>query len=197
MKAVFLRSCALVLAASLAACSTSGARSGVEVTRFHLGDPIARGQIAIEAFEGDERSLEFRTYAAAVERQLAQLGWTVVQTVGQSEQVAQVAVRQGFRPNDRRSPVMVGVGGGTGGWSGGVGGGVSFPVNTGPREIAGTMLEVRIKRRSDGTTFWEGRAMSEAPANSPAAQPAVAVERLAAALFQGFPGNSGQTIRVK
>jgi hypothetical protein len=199
MKAVFRRSCALALAASLAACATSdGTRRGVEVTTFHLGQPVARGQISIEGFEPtDEGSLEFRAYAAAVARQLTRLGWTVVQTSGQSEQVAMVVLRHGVRPNYRRSPVTVGVGGGTGGWSSGVGGGVSFPIGGGPREIVGNMLEVRIKRRSDGTVFWEGRAMSETPANRPEAQPAVAVERLAEALFRGFPGNSGQTIRVR
>jgi hypothetical protein len=199
MKAVFLRGCALALAASLAACTTSGARRDVEVTRFHLGQPVASGQIAVEPFEpGAANSLEFQTYAAAVERQLTRLGWTVVRTVGQSEQVAMVDMSQGTRERlGRRSPVTVGVGGTTGGWGSGVGGGISVGLGGRPAAVVLTQLEVRIKRRSDGTVFWEGRATGEAGVNRPEAQPAVAADRLAEALFEGFPGNSGQTIRVR
>jgi hypothetical protein len=200
MKAVFFRSCALVLAASVAACtSTGGVRRDVEVTRFHLGQPVASGQIAIEPFEpGGENSLEFQTYAAAVERQLTRLGWTVVRTVGQSEQVALVDMSQGTRESlGRRNPVTVGIGGTTGGWGSGVGGGISVGLGGRPRALVMNQLEVRIMRRSDGTSFWEGRAIGEARADRPEAQPAFAVERLAEALFQGFPGNSAQTIRVR
>ena len=77
MKAVFLRAGAILLAASLAGCATTesgpgGARLGeTEVTRFHLGVPVAHGQIAIEA--ADPRASgtpEFRTYADIVGREL-------------------------------------------------------------------------------------------------------------------------------
>lgn len=202
MKAVFLRTGALLLAASLAACTTGGGygSAGSDVTRFHLNQPIARAPIAVEpANPADANSLEFRAYQDAVARQLSRLGWTVVNTVGSSEQVATVDVEQGSREALRqRSPVTIGVGGSTGGWRSGVGGGVSFGLGGGRSgEIVGTLLEVRIKRRSDGTVFWEGRATTEAPATSAAAQRTVAVEKLADALFRDFPGESGRTIRVK
>lgn len=198
MKAFFAGGCALLLA-SLAACNTTG-KPSANVTRFHLGQPIARGQIAVEAADpAMATGPEFRTYAAAVERQLARLGWPVVQTVGQSEQVALIDVQRGSREMlDQRGPVSVGVGGGTGGWGSGVGVGVGFNLGGGgSRERIGTMLSVRIKRRSDGTVFWEGRAVTEARGDSPEADPAVAVERLAEALFRDFPGESGRTIRVR
>ena len=203
MKRLFSAACAIALAGSLAGCATtprSGTVQGPEVTRFHLGQPIARGQIAVEAFDAaDANSMEFRLYAGAVARQLSRLGWTVVNTVGQSEQVALVDVQQGSREMLRtRSPVSIGVGGGTGGWGSGIGGGVSFGLGGGgPRQLVGTMLEVRIKRRSDGTVFWEGRATMEAREGSPDAERTVAVERLAEALFQDFPGESGRTIRAR
>lgn len=202
MKAVFPRAGALLLAASLAGCATDGGnvRAGSDVTSFHLNQPIARGPIAIEAADpADANNIEFRTYSAAVARQLGRLGWTVVNTVGASEQVATVNVEQGSREAFReRSPVSIGIGGGTGGWRSGVGGGVSFGLGGGgAREIVGTMLEVRIKRRSEGTVFWEGRATTEARADSPEAQRVVAVEKLAEALFRDFPGESGRTIRVR
>ena len=59
------------------------------------------------------------------------------------------------------------------------------------------MLQVRIKRRSDGTVFWEGRSVVQARVDRPEGQPAAVVDRLAEALFRDFPGQSGETIRVK
>jgi hypothetical protein len=203
MKALFLRAGALLLAASLAGCTAtwgddSGTHYATEATRFHLGDPIARGPIAIEAVTPSETATpEFRTYADIIARHLSQQGWTVVNTVGGSEQVAIVNVQQRNFADARHAPVMIGVGGGSYGWHGGAGGGVSFPVGGGARQLVGTLLEVRIKRRSDATVFWEGRATTEARPAAPEAQPVAAVEKLAAILFQDFPGESGRTIRTR
>jgi hypothetical protein len=209
MKSAFSRSLILLTAFGAAACTTDagggggGYRGGggfTEVTRFHLGQPIARSTIAVEAANaGLTNTPEFRAYADAVGRQLTRLGWTVVTTVGQSEEVAIVDVRQGVHEGPpRRPPVTIGIGGGTGGWRGGVGGGASFGVGGGgPRAIASTSLEVRLKRRSDGSVIWEGRGHSDVPARSPLAQPAAAVDRLADAMFRDFPGESGRTIRTR
>jgi len=204
MKAVFLRGCAALFALSIAGCSTiGGGPAPAEVTRFHLGQQIARGPIAVEPFEpADANSLEFRSYAGAIENELRRLGWNVVNTVGQSEQVALIDVEQGSRESLSRSgsSVSVGVGGSTGGWRSGVGGGIGigFPLGGGGgRDVIATLLEVSIKRRSDGTVFWEGRATTEAREGSPEAQRTVAVQKLAEALFRDFPGESGRTISVR
>jgi hypothetical protein len=203
MKAVFLRAGALLAAAALAGCTTtwggdSGPHYRTEATRFHLGDPIARGPIAIEAaMPADTSTPEFRAYADIVARHLTQLGWSVVNNVGGSEQVAVVNVQRRSLSDMRRPPVTIGVGGGTYGWHGGVGGGVAFPVGGGARPLVGTLLEVRIKRRSDGTVFWEGRATTTARPAAPDAQPIPAVEKLATLLFQDFPGESGRTITAR
>lgn len=199
MKAVFLHGGALLLVLGIAGCTTanSGGSGAVDVTRFHLREPIARGQIAVEPFEPGVRTMEYDIYAMAVKRELARLGWTVVDTIGQSEQIALVDVHQSDRETPpRRGPVSVGVGGGTGSYGGGVGVGVGF--NLGGRRHGGvsTLLEVRIKRRSDATVFWEGRASSDIQVQDPGARSA-AVDRLAQALFRDFPGESGQTIRTK
>jgi hypothetical protein len=198
MKAVFAHAGALALAAALAGCASSGSFPS-EVTRFHLGQPIARGQIAVEAFTtGDPASPEFRTYAAAVERQLARIGWTLAPPGGQSEQVALVGIEQGrVQGAPRRSPVSVGVGGGTGGYGSGVGVGVGINLGGKPKRLEATRLQVRIKRRSDGTVFWEGRAETQSRPDRPEGQPVAVADRLAEALFRDFPGESGRSITVK
>jgi hypothetical protein len=180
----------ILMAASLAGCSTSGgggAAGGAEVARFHLGEQVARSQIAIEPFDrADSNSPEWPAYAAAVERHLARLGWTVVRTVGQSEQVALIDVTQGSREAIAAQT------------SARIGRGLAPAAAAGSSAgIVATLLEVGIKRRSDGTVFWEGRAVGEARTGSAEAAPSAAVERLASALFRDFPGESGRTIRIR
>lgn len=202
MKAFSARASVLGLTVLLAACASSGTggRDAAQVTRFHLGQPIARGQIAVEPVDAEAaQTLEFRTYAAAVGRELQRLGWTVADGVTTSEQVALIDVNRGTRAALRRSsPVTVGIGGGTGGYGSGVGLGASFGLGGGgSRDEVVTELTVSIKRRSDGSVFWEGRAQAAAREDQPGADPAIAVDRLARALFQDFPGESGRTINVR
>ena len=189
MKAVFLRTCVLGLSAALASCATaprtavSGPTPGVDVTRFHLSQPFAKSSIAVEAVDAaDRNSPDFPAYRAAVERQLARLGWTIVATSGQSEQIALVDVEQGSRAAlAQRSTI---------------GRGTRIAAGSGASDLVTTLLEVSIRRRSDATVFWEGRADMEARAGSAGANRAAAVERLAQALFRDFPGESGRTIRL-
>jgi hypothetical protein len=192
--------CALTL---VAGCATDDISTGTSVTRFHLGQPIARAQIAVEpADPRDAGSLEFSQIAVAVGRELTRLGWTVAQGEARSEQVALVGVTQQSREAARRSGLSIGIGGGTGsygrGGGVGVGGGVTVPVGgRGANQVVATQLNVRIQRRSDATVAWEGRAETEARAGTPLATKSGAADRLAWALFRDFPGESGRTIRVR
>lgn len=193
---------AFAAASSLSGCAMElggGPTSGASVTRFHLGQPIARGEIRVEAGDpGEMGSLELAALAAPVERELARLGWTVASGNARSEQVAVVRLRQGRRAASNGSGLSIGVGGATGGYRSGVGAGVgaTIPVGgSGPNVMS--ELSVRIQRRSDATVAWEGRAVTEARDTSPLASPQGAADRLAAALFQDFPGESGRTIRVR
>jgi hypothetical protein len=205
MKAMVARGVVLGLAALAAGCTSNGttavggaASAAAEVTRFHLGQNIARGEIAIEPLEPAEMgSMEFGRHAAAVERQLTALGWRVVRGNTRSEQVAVVRVGQGTREQMRRSGLSLGFGGGVGGGGVGAGGGVQVPIGGGRGQIVVTELAVRLQRRSAGSAIWEGRARTEARAGTAMADRAAAVDRLAPALFQGFPGESGRTIRVQ
>jgi hypothetical protein len=196
----------VLASALLAGCATDmgggGAASGASVTRFHLGQPIARGEIAVEPVDpADAGSLEFAQISDAVERELARLGWRVARGNARSEQVALVRVDQEVRQGRRRSGLSVGVGVGAGSWGrhSGVSGGVgaSVPITGGPNQIVATQLSVRIQRRSDATVAWEGRAEMEARGGSAEASRGTAANRLAEALFRDFPGESGRTIRVR
>ena len=196
---------ALLAALMLAGCQTgdqgSGVRQGASVTRFHLGQDIARGEIAVEpADPGEGGSLEFATQADFVARELSRLGWQVTTTNRESEQVALIRIRTGSRESlGSGSSVSIGVGGGSGGYGNGVAGGIgaTVPVGGGASEIVVTELSVRIQRRSDATIAWEGRAQIEARADSVLADRNAAVNRLAEALFRDFPGPSGQTVTVR
>jgi hypothetical protein len=191
MKTAFLKSGAILLALASTACATRGggaAAGGVDVARFHLGEQtIARSQIAIEPFDSaDANRSEFPTYAAAVARELTRLGWTVVPGTARTEQIALIDVEQGSREAiAARVAARIGRN-----LPGSVGHGSSA-------NLTATLLEVGIRRRSDATVFWEGRAVSEARTGAAEASPSVAVDRLAAAMFRDFPGESGRTIRVR
>jgi hypothetical protein len=179
MKAVYA-GFALFLSASLAACASSGGGSGaagVDVTRTHLGQQIARAQIAVEPVNAaDANNPDFRAFAEAVERHLVRHGYTIAPNRATSEQIARVTVQQGTRAAL------------TTGWPAGLGRGSDRS------NVVATLLDVRIQRRSDATVFWQGRAVSEAVVGTPGS---ALVEPLAEALFRDFPGESGRTIRVR
>jgi hypothetical protein len=89
---------ALLAAACLAGCqSMSGGRDegGVQVTRLHLGQAIARGEIRVEPADPSQASsLDFAELGARIERELSRLGWTVARGNARSEQVAVVRLSQ-------------------------------------------------------------------------------------------------------
>jgi hypothetical protein len=195
-------------ALALAGCTTTGS-GPVQVTRFHLPQPIAPGSFVVTQGEpmgpapaNGPDSLESQGYNDIVGGELAKLGFTPASSLANAELVVTVNVDRGTREDYRAggSGVSLGIGGGSFGRrsSFGVGTGVSFPVgNNRSRYLVGTRLRVPIKRRSEGTVIWEGRAMTEASASAESSSPTAAVSRLAHAIFEGFPGESGRTITVK
>lgn len=197
---------ATLFATPLAACATAG--PPVEVTRFHVDNPARAGTIAVEEMPGNpDVSLEFRTYANAVSQAFAQAGFTPADGK-QSDYVALVSFSRTFRPTgDPRGddkPVSVGVGGSfgsgggrRGGSFGGLGVGVGINLSGKPKDIVTTQLQVQLRRRSDSSTIWEGRASTQARQGTAASQPVAAAQKLATALIGGYPGESGRTITVK
>jgi hypothetical protein len=196
MKARYLAAALLGLAATGCVAPVGP----VEVTRFHLPDTsrLGRGPIAVEPAPGvDGASLEFRTYAAAVARQLTLIGYSE-QVAGGSPQVAQLRIERSiFRPGREGSPVSVGVGGATGSYGSGLGIGIGLNLSGRPAEQVATDLSVMIKDRASGNSLWEGRASFTVKASSPLANSPLGAAKMSEALFKGFPGRSGETIQVK
>jgi hypothetical protein len=191
MRTLVLASAAMLL---LPACTAK--LPPVEVTRFHVSETIAPGAIAIAPMtDFDGNSIEFRTYAIAVSRELARLGFAEGANPSYSAEVGYS--REARDRLSKGSPVTIGIGGGSFGRHVGVGLGTSFGIGgDNSRKIIISRLEVRLKRATDGTVVWEGRAQTEAPSNAPAAQPGLAADKLSRALFADFPGESGKTIAV-
>ena len=190
--------CAAALA--LSACATRPYTGPVEVTRFVAPDPAGLGQGPIVVYFPDEVSNANAKAAikAAVESELAGLGYTIVQQEGPGIQVA--AVRTARNPissiEDRRGPVSVGVGGQTGSYGSGLGLGVGINLGGG-REgpAANTELSVRITDASTAT-LWEGRAQMATGVKSPYSEVNAAARALAAGLFKDFPGGNGETVTI-
>jgi len=172
----------------------------VQVTRFHAADiaPLGHGTIAVEPGVGmDGTSLELKSFAAAVGRQLQLLGYSEV-APGSGDQVAQVRLlRRTFQPSRSSNPVSVGVGGSTGSYGSGLGVGLNFNLSGPPAQQVETEMAVAIRERTSNAVLWEGRASFTVRATSPLADTQLGAAKLTEALFKGFPGNSGETIEIK
>jgi hypothetical protein len=190
---------AAIAALLLAGCAQSYV-SPVSVTRF-VGDQPARlgqGPIAVRIAPGMPTDpLAFAPYGQAVAAELARLGYQVVPGE-QAAQVAEVRLSRALeQPGRGRNPVSVGVGGSTGSYGSGVGLGVGIDLSGPPPEVTHTQIGVVIRDGASGQALWEGRAEFSASVNTPYGQAQAAAQKMAAALFAGFPGRSGETIEVR
>ncbi len=171
----------------------------VSVTRFHGADVamLGKGAIAVEPAPGsDGNSLEWQSYRAAVMRRLVLLGYSEA-SPGTGAQVATMALTRRTDQPQGSSPVSVGVGGSTGRYGSGVGLGLGINLSPKPAALVTTDLAVSIRDRASGTVLWEGRASFTVSAKSPLAATTLGAPKMAEALFEGFPGQSGETIEVK
>ena len=183
----------MALAALLGGCTTA---NPVRVTRFHLDQPIERGAVAVlPAPGGDPTSLEFQLYARSVGAALSAQGFS---TAAAGPYEAVVAIARESRPvGVAQKPVSIGIGGGSFGSGFGGGGSIGFGVGKArQREVYVTQLSVQLRRLPQRDIVWEGRAITEADTRAQAAQPQATADKLARALFTGFPGQSGRTITV-
>ncbi|MCA1662270.1 MAG: DUF4136 domain-containing protein [Novosphingobium sp.] len=203
----------LLFAPVLLSAAAASAAAPVEVTRFHTPQTLAQlgpGAVEVVAAPGlDAQSLETRAMLDAVARELSAQGLSA-QGVASAARIAEVrltrdAVEGGDYGRGGGSSVSVGVSGGSGGgWYGrrggthvGVGVGIGFPVGGGGSRggEVDSELSVTIRDKASGAPLWEGR--SNLRTSRRAADDPETAEKLAHALFSGFPGQSGATIEVE
>ena len=194
----------IIVAASLTLTASAcvSAAGPVEVTRFHTPETVNRlgtGTISVVAAPPqDPQSLEYRTYAAAVMRELQTIGYSAAPAGTAAQYRAQINYERFIRrEGGGRSPVSVGVGGSTGSYGSGLGLGIGLNLGGGNKDMVTTELDVAIRASGDDTNLWEGRAISEARQGSSAAETSLSASKLATSLFRNFPGISGETVEVK
>jgi hypothetical protein len=188
----------------LSACTTSfggpprnaAVNPSVEVTRFHEADllgSIGKGPIAIVAVDDTQKgSAAYRAFALSLSRELAQLGYDVVTDVKEAGQTARLAYRI-IDPATDKDP-FVSAGGPTGAFGRSVGVGLNIPFGGPRRDVLTYRLDVRLSDAVSQTAIWEGRAIQQAQTGTRGTDPEIFAPILTRALFNGFPGTSGETI---
>ena len=186
---------------ALGACSTGFSS---QVTRFQsLPAPAGQTFVVVPAREQDRGSLEFRQYADLVRAHLLQLGYadavpgqgsSLIVTLDYGVDNGREVVRS--YPSYGYHYPFYGHYGHYGFyrgfydpfWYGGFGGYsdvYSYTVYT-------SFLDLDIKRAADGQALFEGVAK----ARSRSDELPVLVPNLVTAMFTGFPGNNGETVRI-
>jgi hypothetical protein len=203
---------AALLMLAVAACA---APFNAKVSRFQSQLPAPQGQTF--AVVADDPALaggiEFSQYARLVEAKLAAQGYTAVAEPAQATLLVRFDYgvdkgRERVRSNGfGRDPFW-------GPWYGyggrfGYGGGFGYgPFRGGPwgygwydpwfdtgvesYTVYTSGIEVKIDRRADGQRLFEGNAEAVSSSN----RLPYLVPNLVEAMFSGFPGNSGETVRI-
>lgn len=195
----------MTAAALLSACApTFEAR----VARFQqMPAPGSQTFVIEPQDEANKGGLEFATYANYVRQKLVANGYSEASsanaaaltvlldyTVGSPRE--QVRSRPGFGgyggfgPGWGWNPYWGGFGGfgGFGGWGGGFGGNDVYSVTQ-----YNSVVALKIMRTADKVSVFEGRAETVSNSNNLTQL----VPNLVTAIFTNFPGNSGETVRVK
>lgn len=178
-----------------------------DVTRFHQLPPVSETRsFTILPHEGQRGSLEFQRYADLAAAQLQQHGWRPVP----ASQPADALVFLNWGVSQPRTEVWsspsasVGMGMGWGSRSRAYGLGMGFPlgdpfpyrdVQTAtyfPKWVAVEVVDAQAWRDNQRVVLFEGRAV----ADSRVREITQVMPQLIQALFTGFPGASGHTVRV-
>ena len=192
----------LALAIGLSACSTP---FKADVSRFAVPLPAPQGQSFAVVPEDPKLAggLEFATYANSVAAEMQELGYVRAAT----PESADLLVRFDYRVDGGRERVRTDLNGAGfgpgwgrfGGWGGGFGAwgfGFNDPFFGGPDVRSYTIytsgIDLKIDRAADGQRLFEGKAEAVSRSNR---LPRL-VPNLVDAMFTGFPGNSGETLRI-
>lgn len=182
--------------------STNGPAEGkVEVTRFVAEDGgaemLGKGSaVSVPAPAGSGfADSELRPYAAAVDDQLASLGYQTATTAAAAGQVVELRVtRDVVMPEEsKRNPVSGEMEVGVSNRGTMMGMGINIDLSKPRKALVSTRLEARIKDVASGKTLWEGRADMVSRDGSDKWTEGAVATKLAGALFDKFPGKPGET----
>lgn len=173
----------------------------VTVARFvaegGAAEALGKGTIsAIGAPSGSGAdSRELATYEAAVIDQLAQIGYKTDIPAGGAAQLVELHISHDeVAPQEIKKPVSGEATVGVSNRGSMVGLAVAVDLSKPKGALVATRLEARIRDRVSGTVLWEGRADTITREDSDKWSQGAIAARLASALFDRFPGNSGEMV---
>jgi hypothetical protein len=210
----------LALAAPAALLSLGGCATGfpAQVSRFQqLPAPAGQSFVIQAADPRDRGGIEFGQYADLVRRHLVALGYAEAASAADASLVVTLDYGVDRGRQHLESHPALGAWG-FGGWHnpyrfGGFGGGYRGWGRTSPafywgwndpfawswggseidvRTVYTSFLDLDIKRTADGKSVFEGTAKARSASDRLQAL----VPNLVEAMFTGFPGNSGETVRI-
>lgn len=178
------------------------AEGHVEVSRFVAeGDAAAalgKGAVAVTGAPTGSgvESRELATYEAAVIDQLAQLGYRTDGRADDAGQITELHISHDtiVPQEEKRSPVSGEMAVGVSNRGTAYGMAVNVDLTKPRAALIATRLEVRIRDKATGNILWEGRADINTREGDDKWSQGVIANRLAASLFDGFPGRSGEAI---
>ena len=180
----------------------SGPAEGkVEISRFIAEDvdvsQLAMGTITVTATPlGDNaEERELRIYESAVADRLALSGYQTATTTDAAAQVAELRVTHAtVVPEEApHKPVSGEMEVGVSNRGSGMGMAINIDLSKPLKALISTRLEARIRDKASGKVLWEGRADIITREGSTRWNDNAVSARLAKALFDGFPGKSGET----
>ena len=181
----------LSLAALLLLLAGCARNFEAEVTRFHQITQVGGQSATVVPADPQLQGLEFASFADIVGRHLERYGYSAA---GQATPDLRVVMGYGLAEiGSEQSGPVVGVGLGRYGRHTGVSFSGLFNVGGGRRTYYSYRLDLAIEDAATGQRIFEGHSITSGQgANMGAVMP-----YLVAALFENFPGNSGETIRVE
>lgn len=196
----------LLLAAGLTLAACAPTQMNATVTRFHAEQIMRPGSFSVVPDDRQRGSLEFQAYAEQVQARLEELGFRAMPASGAPDYVVVLDYGVGDRRTQMwRQPAMGSFGYGIGSRSSsgiGLGMGLGAPFydnyydtqtwTTFPHRLAVNLYDGSAWRNGDRRSVFEGRAISDM--STP--QLPRAIPYLSRALFERFPGNSGETVAV-
>ncbi|MFQ5346958.1 MAG: DUF4136 domain-containing protein [Rhodothalassiaceae bacterium] len=185
--------CVLCFVALLGACAAQ--QFEADVTRFHVAglSDYEGKRVRVEPARDDIDGVVFARYAAMLGERLAALGF-VPAGKDEPDWLARLDYSVTATETAPESGARIGIGGGHFGRHVGVSGAVGFPIGGhAPEAVYNRRISLALIEAGSGRRLWEGRAVSTGrTADLDAVMPL-----LIKALLEGFPGESGRTVKVR